>query len=195
MYRNFVNDLLPHDKKFIPTTFVSQLLSNHSFNGVSKLYRFSSNNPSSIALISVVMLSAHADPIIVDIGKRTQGNMLRVEPTQGEVSCMRLIKNRVFTPHRNKRRAYLSCTKDVEALYHAMRPLSRPQSTAPRFTWGGRQPLVRVFCASGLALLQACVHVPSPPQKNKTNRLHTQSRKPRRRHRACSHPQTLGLSR
>ena len=96
MYRNFVNDLLPHDKKFIPTTFVSQLLSNHSSNGVSKLYRFSSNNPSSIALISVVMLSAHVDPIIVDIEKRTQGNMLRVEPTQGEVSCMRLIKNRVF---------------------------------------------------------------------------------------------------
>src|SRR5216684_7547243 len=65
---------------------------SHS-KGVSKLYLFSSNNPSSIALISVGKKKsyyqhskqARADQFI-NSEKRTQRNVRRVESAQGKVS-------------------------------------------------------------------------------------------------------------
>ena len=67
--------------------------------------------------------------------KRTQRDVRRVESTQGKIPyvALRIVNSFFFSPKEKKTAVYLSCTKDVEALYHAMHPLSRPQRPNPRF--------------------------------------------------------------
>jgi hypothetical protein len=76
------------------------------------------------------MKQVRADQFIRE--KRTQRNVRRVESAQGKIPYIAL-SIVIFSPSKiEKKRAYLSCTKDVEALYHAMHPVSHPQRPNPR---------------------------------------------------------------